>query len=613
MPVKLLPLLLAFAAVATAAEFEISQPAIGVAPGWKMSPRIAASANGFLVVWVDELGGVRATRLASDGAVEDARDFLIAAGGKWVDVASDGREYLVAWSDGGPEGRTRFVRVTANGFVAPGLQSIAGVIDELEWIGGTYAVSTWGTRGISLVDRAGVVLRERIAVPRVDSRSNIAITPGGVVAWWNSRDIVAARLTRDGELEPRVIATPSATAAAGYLDAADDESGGAMVVWMAAGETYGVTLDAALRPIAGPQSTGTGFQTRVIRTGTRYLLLDRASTKGQDFDVVGNLPGAMIVTSDLEPWFNAASYLRLTRLDASGNPMRLPSIDAIASIARREALQQEPAIARCGDRWVVAWTERSDRYVVRMRSFDDEGNPLGRAMGIDQEPGVGQRWPAIACGAGTMLVTWAELDTIQAGRARLIGLFTSGSQPRRVNLGPTSLTGARVFFDGGAYIVVRLFNQRLYVRRWSMNGEPLGEERMLLFDAGLQHEFSAAFDGGEVVIAWTRWSSDLRTGSVRVLRLDASLAPAGEPVNLFIEQDVFPTRTAVEATPTGWLVWWKQGACCGADVAQEGWSAELSRELLVVRPPERTEFPVGVRLGGLHVFARAGRLYGALE
>ena len=77
----------------------LSTPVPDAAPGDRGGARVASNGSEFLVVWSD-MGAVHAARVDADGIVRDREPLVIAAGGGSVDVASDGRDYVIACSCG---------------------------------------------------------------------------------------------------------------------------------------------------------------------------------------------------------------------------------------------------------------------------------------------------------------------------------------------------------------------------------------------------------------------------------------------------------------------------------------------------------------------------------
>ncbi len=96
-------------------------------PGDQLSPAVASNGSEFLVVWEDRRNGIDetdiyASRVAADGTTLDPDGIAIATadGLEWTpEVASDGTNFLVVWTDGvqGNRGDVRAARVTPQGEV----------------------------------------------------------------------------------------------------------------------------------------------------------------------------------------------------------------------------------------------------------------------------------------------------------------------------------------------------------------------------------------------------------------------------------------------------------------------------------------------------------------
>ena len=118
--------------------------ALAPTPGDQFSPAVASNGSEFLVVWEDRRNGIDetdiyASRVAADGTTLDPDGIAIATadGLEWTpEVASDGTNFLVVWTDGVQvnRGDVRAARVTPQGEVldpgglsSPAPSSTAGI------------------------------------------------------------------------------------------------------------------------------------------------------------------------------------------------------------------------------------------------------------------------------------------------------------------------------------------------------------------------------------------------------------------------------------------------------------------------------------------------------
>lgn len=149
------------AARVTTAGVLLDDPSITLGPAtWFTNPRIASNGNGSLVVWEGQ-GGVRAARISPDGAVLDPDGLLVTTNGASPAVASDGSDYLVAFSGGS-------VRIDAAGDILDATPIATPTFTSA----GGVAVA-WGTSDY-LVVVAGATGGQGV---RVDSNGQVLDTP----------------------------------------------------------------------------------------------------------------------------------------------------------------------------------------------------------------------------------------------------------------------------------------------------------------------------------------------------------------------------------------------------------------------------------------------------
>ena len=146
----------------------VSPPfSVSSAPARELWPRVASNGSDYLVVWQDSRSGgadVDAARISGDGVVLDPAGIAVAStsdGEGWPAVASDGSDFLVAWSIPSSAGtRVLDAEVSSSGQADSGhvldtASKTALVIPALAWTGSTY-VAVWQARVASSVNVATV-------------------------------------------------------------------------------------------------------------------------------------------------------------------------------------------------------------------------------------------------------------------------------------------------------------------------------------------------------------------------------------------------------------------------------------------------------------------------
>jgi len=136
--------------------------------GFQELPRVAFGGGAFLVVWQDFRNGkdcdVLGARMSPEGAVLDARPITIAAGPRTQsvpDVASDGRDFLVAWQ--AVEGEENAYRVGAASVGPDGRVGTAAEIKSPWTKAGSCPRLAWDGAGYRVVFVSQSLLTVRLA------------------------------------------------------------------------------------------------------------------------------------------------------------------------------------------------------------------------------------------------------------------------------------------------------------------------------------------------------------------------------------------------------------------------------------------------------------------
>lgn len=238
---------------------------IEIAPckdGFQELPRVSFGGGRYLVVWQDFRNGkdcdVLAARVSPEGKVHDARPIAIAVGPRTQavpDVASDGREFLVAWQ--GFLGEEAFCRAFTARVTADGRATAAGEIKSpwaagaacprLAWDGTNYRVAFLaqsllsvglGPDGKPLDNDRVAVLREHLgagigfshSVAAAPGRGMLVVYPRSQPDYWGwggPGAMIACLIGADGRIDPGMPKDQYPQAKlANWLDFGKDKSDG---------------------------------------------------------------------------------------------------------------------------------------------------------------------------------------------------------------------------------------------------------------------------------------------------------------------------------------------------------------------------------------------------
>ena len=452
------------ALTAVSEEFDFGEPLLGWIIGHQRRPRIAASPDGYLVIWLHQqshtlitpaVWDLYATRLDRSGALLDARAIEIADGVLDAAVSWDGSHYVVAYADIADRQELR---------------------SDLRY----YHYDVWGVFARRVATDGTV--REPIDTPIVAAdfsrdivRNQVAVGSSGtqsLVAWVSDN-------RRDGADNPRLDGQ--------RLDQAGARAGGAFSI--AGGE--GRRLAPAVA------SDGTDFLVAWAdgRDGPGAAPTDIHATPVSAAGAVQTADGAVVSAGSsaregvalawngvhyLASWLEvggaeAAVGIAGRRIGPDGALADAADLVVARPVAQRRPLAAAPMALAGG--FLLAWTsfETDGAGSVRVAGIDGGGavgNPGGRVLG--PVAGVGAS-AFLVPGAPANLVAWDDtggLPTFDIVIAPLDAQATALAAPARpVTLSPTSHSGAVVASDGTDLLAVWADTRdgvvyRIYARAW---------------------------------------------------------------------------------------------------------------------------------------------------
>ena len=443
----------AIVAILLDAEGNVASGRIIVAPtgSGATQPRIATNGESYVVAWEDSqsvrTAAVSATGIVSNGAVLGAtvpRDFSI-RNMAHVDLAFDGREYLVVWS--GPELSAQ--RLDASG-TPVGDRRIVSAAGENSMTPRTIArpggwLVVWSASGdlhSAVVDAAvNVVSGGRVTeTPEVDMEPTIAANAAGTMIAWRSGpkpfsgDVVAVRLAASGAPAgaPHVTALAVQSQLPHSVAVAD---GVILAVWHESlNDAFGTTLwrrfnsdGSAVDDVAQGQliSVVTASEDAFLLVSRRRDSEERFATivpaRGEPYDpvLIADRAAATGAASDgrhfLVAWSERRSpspndwrsTVRAALVSASGTPSPIVTLSAVGE---NDAVS--PVVVWTGTSYLVAWTDyyglptRGRSTSISARFVSVAGVPMGEIVTITPLITLGPFVTSAASnGAGEVMLT----------------------------------------------------------------------------------------------------------------------------------------------------------------------------------------------------------------
>jgi hypothetical protein len=404
------------------AESPVATPAYQNAPGSQQAEAIATSGREFLVLWLDgrPAGGLYATRTTSGGLVADQTGIRIADSATRACALWNGDAYVVFWIDAAEN--LFSIRVARNGAILGAPRTIATGARAARHFAAMQGTSigvvytSGGRLQFLLLSRDGepIAGQAPLTIPAVArSEASLASNGGTLLATWIADGGVEA-------IRPGIDAQPFPVAAGTFNGAPLLASEGRDFVIVTTGvEGLEARRIAEGKTPGAPHALGGGAEaSELIWSGDRYSLFltslpHRDAVLAMETDREGKPlgPRETLESSDLSIGFTpvVAAYgggdiyiaWSDTRLDRTRQQSDvfgyLPQfgLDLLLSISATQ--QHEPAIARDGTRFFVAWREEraggtNDIFGARIdsagRSADGRGVLLSRGGGSSDTPRV---------------------------------------------------------------------------------------------------------------------------------------------------------------------------------------------------------------------------------
>ena len=439
-------------------ERPMSDAAIEPPPGGRDTPRIASNGGGFLTVWTDRLTGIRAARISGAGHVLDPSGIHIGASVETSSVASDGRDYVVAYGCGIRQVCLALVRADSGEVVPSGTVERAAQ-PALASNGSGYMLAyvtaeSYGSQNNSMEVMA---LGRDGRVVSAPTRLGSAVYPAAIAsngtdyfaAWSTYRNLEVALVAPGAEALRRETVAGRASAGPGMFswDVASDGRDFLLAFQQNDGLSGGGYVSSLRTRLVSPAGMlgesrvitvpSTAWDPAIAWTGSGYVVtfsgesgatkassllaesdgdlysvsLTRGGETAGPVEVVAADPGlehasdvASTGGTTVAVWRRAGATTYTAQIKArvlgEGDPF---------FVSRRPAWQQSVAGARVGTHNILLWEEivaDGEQSRVYLQRVDAAGNPLdGRGVAV-RETQLDQVEPAI----GGSMIAWVEQE-----------------------------------------------------------------------------------------------------------------------------------------------------------------------------------------------------------
>lgn len=475
--------------------FPIAEPAFGSTRFDRSQVKVAAGSGHFLVVW-QEYSSIRGVLLDRDGRPLQRGGLSIATSATLLAVATDGHDYLIAWTRNLGLG---FTRVTGEGNVLlcddPGLP--AGEV-SLAWIGEAYAM-LFAAPTASHIQEGAKPKVARIAV--LDRGGRLTRPPREIV---NSTFGVYALAVASGGSRSMLLLA--------WADAADHRLRVHVL------RTDDLTRG-AVRPVVGPSIADPVQRQSASRPPS-------IATNGESYFIIWQSELAMV--------------FRI--LDAGGSPLTEPEVLSYA----RDPLAE---VVWDGTHYVVPFMADYGRgqVSVELRRIAPDGREQpGRMTIVDQ---AGTSTFALASSDGDIVFAWsrrfipAYYDEVYGDLLRRDGSFAYGPTFGGLVLSEERVdrVSASVVWRSDHYLAAwqeTTTVPHVMYGRFHPDGRPM-DGRGIALNNGSSVHFGAsgpevATDGADAVVSWTddrgKHASFIdANGTARTWQLDGSGNPTAAP------------------------------------------------------------------------------------
>ncbi|HJQ37721.1 MAG TPA: hypothetical protein VKB93_11335 [Thermoanaerobaculia bacterium] len=366
-------------------EIPLSDPVIGPRPGVRSAPRVATNGEDYLIVWA-EVGEIRAARVDDEGRVLDASGIRVASGtGTALSVASDGRDYVIAYDCAGnvsPAGKAICTaRVdAATGHVRPGGRLALAANPAIASANGRYLVVYQTTYlgslpqayGIEVGDDAALI-GEPFQISAVADRPEIASNGKDYFVIWSVYAHLKGVLIRGREIAgpEQTITFEWVSWGPGPFSWSVGSNGDAfMVVWQ---QNIGLRNNAYMTELRAAPITGAGFlepqKRTTLVTGDQPTWNPQITWDGASYAVTYTVSPLRATAPYLGE--RGASDIHELRLNANAEVVTPPS-----TVAAREGGEAFSSAASNGTSTLIAWERLLRTDVATIEATLSHSAPL---------------------------------------------------------------------------------------------------------------------------------------------------------------------------------------------------------------------------------------------
>ncbi|MCK4941772.1 hypothetical protein KAS45_06720, partial [candidate division WOR-3 bacterium] len=497
----------------------------------QLHPAVAFDGVNFFVVWRDQRSGagdIYGARVSQSGTVLDPTGILITPNANYQnnpDIAFDGTNYLVVWSDyrNGVDYDIYGARVTQAGTVVdPGGFTISTSSSdqhspEIAFDGTSYLVVWEDYRngvdcdiyGARVTQSGNVLDTSGIAISTVATDQEVPSVAfdntNFLVVWHDSRsdpsdDIYGARISQAGAVLDTAGILISAAARDQTSPAITFGTSNYLAVWQdernfsLACDIYGTRIE----------QSGNVLDTAGVVVSTVFTVVNEQYAP----DVACDSNNYLVVWHDNR---SVSSDICAARVNQSGSVLDSASI--VVSSGSGMYNQEHPVVAFDGTNYLVVWEDgrglgMSDIYGARI---DPSGNVLDISGIAITTAYIFQGLPAVVFGGTYYFVVWQDHGGNYPPDIRGARVDQSGNvlDPAGIAISAAfSYQGApSIAFDGSDYLIVwqdsRSGSFDIYGARVDQTGSVLDPNGIVISNAtSSQQSPAVAFDGTNYLIVW---------------------------------------------------------------------------------------------------------------